>query len=138
MKPWITKGFIKSSKVKNKLYKKFLSCGTEESKTKYKYYRNRLNKLKTILKKNYYEQKFRILKGSIKQTWELINEIVKRKKKVPVNITEFKHNKSVTDGEEIVNRFNDYFANVGYDLARKINVDTSLTFKSYLKGNFMD
>ena len=98
-----------------------------------------LNKLKTILKKNYYEQKFKILKGSIKQTWELINEIVKRKKKVPVNITEFKHNnKSVTDGEEIVNRFNDYFANVGYDLARKINVDTSLTVKSYLKGNFMD
>ena len=62
------------------------------------------------------------------------NYLIHIKKK----ITEFKHNKSVTDGEEIANRFNDYFANVGYDLARKINVDTSLTFKSYLKGNFMD
>ena len=42
MKPWITKGFIKSSRKKNKLYKKYLSSGTEELKTKYKNYRNRL------------------------------------------------------------------------------------------------
>ena len=39
-KPWITKGFIKSSKIKNKLYKKILKNGNEELKAKYKYYRN--------------------------------------------------------------------------------------------------
>ena len=27
-KPWITKGFIKSSKIKNKLYKKILNNGS--------------------------------------------------------------------------------------------------------------
>ena len=51
MKPGITKGFIKCSQVKYKLYKKFLSSGTEESKTRYKIYRNRLTKIKNILKK---------------------------------------------------------------------------------------
>lgn len=139
MKSWITKGLIKSSRKKNKLYKKYLSSGTEELKTKYKNYRNRLNKLKIILKKSYYEQKFTILKGNIKQTWELINDIVQRKNKEPVNITEFKeNNKDVTDSKQIVNKFNNYFANVGSDLASKIKVDTNLTFKNYLKGNFMD
>jgi len=82
---------------------------------------------------------FKISERNIKQTWELINEIIKRKKKESLYITEFKYNNEpVTDCKEIVNRFNDYFANVGYDLARKRNVDTSSTFKSYLKGNFMD
>lgn len=97
------------------------------------------NKVSIILTKIYFEQMFKISEKSIKQTWELINEIIKRKKKESLYITEFKYNNEpVTDCKEIVNRFNDYFANVGYDLARKINVDTSSTFKSYLKGNFMD
>ena len=42
-KPWITKGFIKLSKIKNKRYKKILNNGNEELKARYKYYRNRLN-----------------------------------------------------------------------------------------------
>ena len=75
-----------------------------------------------------------MLKGSIKQTWQLIDDIIKRKKKKVLNITEFKqNNESVTDTKQIVNGFNDYFANIGSDLAKKINVDTNLTFKHYLK-----
>lgn len=45
-KPWITKGFIKSSKIKNKLYKKILNNENKELKAKCKYFRNRLSKLK--------------------------------------------------------------------------------------------
>ena len=56
-----------------------------------------------------------------------------------MGVTEFKLNKKiVTDQKQIVNRFNDYFANVGLELARKIHVDTNLTFKGYLKGNYKD
>ena len=47
-KPWITKGLIKSSKIKNKLYKKILNNGNEELKARYKYYRNHLSNLKNI------------------------------------------------------------------------------------------
>lgn len=46
----------------------------------YNYYRNRSNKLKNTLTKNYFKQKFKILKISIKQTWEFINEIIKIRK----------------------------------------------------------
>ena len=65
-KPWITKGLIKSSKIKNKLYKKILNNGNEELKARYKYYRNHLSNLKNILKRRYYEQKFDTAKGDIK------------------------------------------------------------------------
>ena len=101
-KPWITKGFIKSSKIKNKLYKKILNNGNEELKAKYKYYRNRLNKLKNILKRRYYEQKFDTAKSDIKQTWKLVNEVISRKKKDTVSSTEFKKdNEHITDKREL-------------------------------------
>ena len=89
-KPWITKGFIKSSRIKNMLYKKRLSNGNEEMKAKYKYYCNRLNKLKIILKKKYYERQFDTTKGNIEHTWKLVNDVLNRKKKETVHVTEFK------------------------------------------------
>ena len=137
-KPWITKGFIKSTRIKNMLYKKLLSKGNEEMKAKYKYYRNRLNTLKIILKKKYYERQFDTTKSNIKQTWQLVNDVLNRKKKETVHVTEFKKdNEPVTSRKEIVNRFNDYFVNVGPNLAKKITTNTNLAFKDYLKGSFI-
>ena len=44
-----------------------------------------------------------------------------RKKRQKMLQTEFKtDNEPVADGREIVNRFNDYFVNVGPNLAKKI------------------
>ena len=34
--------------------------------------------------------------------------------------------------------FNDYFVNVGPNLAKKITTNTNLSFKDYLKGSFID
>lgn len=134
-KPWITKGSIKSSKIKNKLYKKILNNGNEELKATYKYYCNRLNKLKNILKRRYYEQKFDTAKSDIKQTWKLVNEVISRKKDT-VSSTEFKKdNERITDKREIVNRFSEYFVNVRANLAKKITA-TNLSFISYLKGHY--
>ena len=115
-----------------------LNNENEELKAKYKYYRNRLNKLRNILKRRYYEQKFDTAKSDIKQTWKLVNEVISRKKKDTVSSTEFKKdNERITDKREIVNRFNEYFVNVGANLAKKITA-TNLSFISYLKGHYMD
>ena len=64
---------------------------------------------------------------------------INRKRKDTVSSTEFKKdNERITDKREIVNRFNEYFVNVGANLAKKITANTNLSFKSYLKGNYMD
>ena len=97
-----------------------------------------MNKLKNILKKKYYERQFEITNGNIKQTWQPINDVLNRKKKETENVTEFKtDNEPVTDRREIVNRFNDYFVNVGPNLAKKIAASANLSFKDYLKGSYM-
>ena len=98
-----------------------------------------MNKLKIILKKKYYELQFDITKRNIKQTWQLVNDVINRKKKETVYVTEFKKdNEHVTNRKEIVNRFNDYFVNDGPNLAKKITANTNLSFKDYLKGSFVD
>ena len=45
--PWITKGIMKSSKQKQKLYKKFLKLRTKENEVIYKAYKNLLEAIKT-------------------------------------------------------------------------------------------
>ena len=115
----------------------FLSNGNNQLNAKNKYYRNKLNKLKITLKKKYYERRLDITKGKRKQTWQI--DVVNGKNKEKVHFTEFKKdNEPVTDRKEIVNRFNEYFVNVGPNLSKKAPANTNFSFKNYLNGNFMD
>ena len=56
MKPWLTKGLLKSIKKKNALYKRFLSSPTVSPKQQYKCFRNNLNHLLRVAKRDYYDQ----------------------------------------------------------------------------------
>ena len=91
------------------------------------------------MKKTYYERKFENIKGDLKQTWKLINDLTKRNKQESVKETEFKvDNTLINDNKEIANKFNEYFLNVGPNLAKKIEVHTDAIFKSYLQGDYVE
>ena len=126
-KPWLTKGLLKSLKTKDKLYKKSIKTPTAENKFKFKQYRNKLNHLLRITKKRYYKTKF-----EARQTWALINEVINKKKSASILPDAFIHNnEEITDPVEIANKFNEYFTNVGPNLASKIpTVNTS--FKAFM------
>ena len=106
-KPWITKGLQKSIKTKSKLYKLFLQNPSFENDSKYKKYRNKLHHLLKLSKKNYYDCKFERAKGNIKQTWNLLSEIKKNKRKNRSRIpTSFSHNNiEIQDLIKIANKF---------------------------------
>ena len=61
-KPWVTKGTIKSIKVRDKLYKEFIrSKIRQECEYKYsafKKYRNKITGLLKISRQSYYENSF--------------------------------------------------------------------------------
>ena len=65
-KPWITKGLIKSIKIKNKLF-------YSGDKDKYKLYRNKILLLTRLSKKLYYHNYFETNLHNMKKTWEGIN-----------------------------------------------------------------
>ena len=131
-KPWLTQGLLKSLKTKDKMYRKSIKTPSTEDKFKFKQYRNKLNHLLRITKKRYYKSQSEGIKNNTRQTWTLINEVIK-KKSASILPDAFVHdNKEITDPVKIANNFNEYFTNVGPNLASKIpSVNTS--FKALMR-----
>ena len=136
---WITRGLIKSSKTKEKLYKKFIKKPTRNNEQNYKKYRNKLNHLTRIAKKNYYCKKFCQAQNDIKSTWKTINQLLdkqKSKSSLPRSFLN-DNNEEINDPNLIANNFNDFFVNVGPKLAKEFRHNTDEFYK-YLKGNYKD
>ena len=88
--PWISYGLLVSVRKKNKLYKQLVSKPSSARSEKYKAYKNKLNHLIRIAKRNYYESQFVRARNNIKDTWKLINEVINNKNTKQVLPSQFK------------------------------------------------
>ena len=131
--PWITKGIVKSSKWKQKLYEKFLKHRTREAELAYNSYKNLFESLKKKAKKKFYSEKVSKYKHDAKKTWcimkELVGKIKLKSSNLPRRITVNKVD--IFDERKIANEFNAFFTNIGSKLASKIP-NASTTFESYI------
>ena len=62
--------------------------------SQYKIYRNKLNHLIRISKRNYYDERFDSEKNNLRETWKLINEVINKKERPlcpPHLITQIKY-----------------------------------------------
>ena len=107
--------------MKKKLYKIFLKTKSNIVLNKLKYYRNKLNHLIKLSKRNYYNNYFSINKNNTKKTWQGITQIITTKpqriqspSKITVDGVE------ITDTNRISNEFNAFFVNIGSSLANSI------------------
>ena len=75
-RPWITKRIAKSSKKKQKLYKKVLKNRTPKNEETYKTYKNLFETIKKRSKKKFYSEKLRKFKGDARKTWSVMKEIL--------------------------------------------------------------
>jgi len=131
--PWITKCILKSINTKNKLYKKYLSSPTSTNLNKFKTFRNKLNSVIKKSKSSYFSEKFQKAKGDMRQTWKTINNVMGRGKKQNLpNKFKDKNGETITDPINIANEFNNFFVNVGPDLAANIQ-NTGKNYHEYLK-----
>ena len=95
-------------------------------------YRNKLNHLLKISKKQYYNDFFRDCNKDGKKIWKGIREIVRCKLSANERtITIAENGKEITDQKEISSKFNNYFANIGKDIASQIPF-TSKSSMDYL------
>ena len=114
-KPWISRGLLKSIKVKNALF----ASGNYE---KYKLYRNKILTLTRCSKKLYYQAYFNDHMSNIRKTWIGINQLLSRNKKrckpivAPPNV------------------LNDFFSSVGQTLAASVP-PANYHFSDYLPTN---
>jgi len=134
-KPWITTSILNSVIRKQKLYKRYLQTKSQDNKNRYIKYKNKLTKIIRAAERKYYLDKFNNVKESIKDTWKLINNVLRDnvQSNTRSKITEVKDNNfSLTEPSEIANKFNEYFCNIGPNLAKKIPLVPDKTIKDTL------
>ena len=133
---WITKGLIKSSKRKQRLYEKFLKHRSYQNEIAYKTYKNLFESIKNKSKKSYYSEQINKYKNDSRKTWNVIKEVI-GKTKIKKNIIPLKlveNNIEIKDEHLIADTFNKCFVNIGPNLALNID-DSDISFKSYLEVN---
>jgi Reverse transcriptase (RNA-dependent DNA polymerase) len=128
---WMTKGLMKSCITKSKLYGTYCKNKTEKNRKKYITYRNKLKILVRKAEQKFYSDKFTSAIGNIRETWKVINRAMKNKPKTDVPDHFIVNGVKVENKREIVNGFNDYFINIGAQLASSIPVSDTL-FSDYL------
>ena len=143
LKPWITPGIKKSIEMKNTLFKKYLKNKSPYYCTKYKYYRNKLNKVLNASKKMYYNNYFTQNSLQIKNIWKGIRELISHKaivRNIPSKLI-LPDNTEINDSKDLANTFNKYFASIGKRLGHSTSttsISSALDFMdSPLKNSFV-
>ena len=141
-KPWLTAALRESIKVKNKLYvNRHKGNNPDERCAQYKIYRNKLHYLLRAAERRHYQNLLYEHKSNVKKSWQILKMVINKKKTSPV-CTKFKCNDGIiNDKNEISDKFNKFFVNVGVSLAAAIapsnknpleymKNDTSITFQN--------
>ena len=116
------------------MYIKFLKNRTSDNEERYKKYKNRLTSVLRNCEKGYYSNLLAKYRNNIKETWKILNGIIKGKRGSSSDYPDsFIHaNTIIKDKKGIVNGFNDFFVNVGPNLAAKIPQTEHASIYDYL------
>ena len=139
LNPWMTSGILQSIKFRDKLYKKLKS--TKPDSNQYNILDNELKSFCTILQKSkriakimYYQKQFERYKSDMRKTWATINEIISKKLKKTGFPKHFLDNdRIITDDKDIANCFNNFFTNIGPNLAQDIPSPPNKAYTDFLK-----
>ena len=131
---WMTKGLRNACKKKNLLYKKFLEKRTTTAQNKYKKYRNKLTSILRQTEKQFYHDQLNNHKDDIKNTWKIINTALNKQYKTHCIPNKFVHEgKEIIGNKNIANSINQYFVNIGPELAKNINKVKGLNHRHFMK-----
>ena len=135
--PWLTDDLRNSINHKNKLYVKSKKHDTAFNKIQYHEYKSSLQQQLKNTEKQYYNDLIEKNKTNMRKTWEVIKSVI-GKKKQSLKYSEFiVDGKTTNDPNVIANKFNEYFAHIGPNLAKNIP-GNSTSFSQYLKKSYME
>lgn len=123
-KPWISPEIIALCKTRDTLYKRWRNNPRNKSyELQYKQFRNVLNKNINNIKCEFYKNQFANAKNDPKKTWNILNEILGRKKKSidEVIINNFPANKT---SKAIAEDFSDHFSSQALKIVHSCNSRT--------------
>ena len=134
-KQWITAGIKISSKVKNRLYKKWIIKRRLSDKMKYDNYVKIFKKCVAQSRADYYKEIFSDRTQSIKNMWNHMGHIINpdKHRNHMNSIERLKiDNQLVSDPQQIADKINNYFCSVGEHLANSLPV-SKRPFSDYMQ-----
>ena len=115
---WMTNE-IKKQSYRDYLKKKAISLNSVNYFQAYKQCKNQVNKCIKQRKRTYYNSKLANSNNS-KESWQTMNELLNRKSKTTKINQIIINDKAIVGDEEIANKFNEYFSEMGKKLAEEI------------------
>ena len=124
--PWITKGLRVSIKQKHILKNILEKNPTADNKMNYKRHRNALTSLMRTTERRYNEDQLELYKNDLRKVWKIMKEVIgKTNDSRKQDLEMFVDGSISKDPKTIVNAFNDYFVDIGPQLASRINSDVN-------------
>jgi len=137
-KAWITTALLKSSKIKSKLYKKWLETKDQQDEIKYKQYKKTFRKVALEAEEIYYREMFDTRTNSVKKLWRNFNTVcfLQKSNYKTNNISKLiVKGSNLTDDNNISNWINNYLSTIGEKLDEELSQQTinfnTHDFKSY-------
>src|SRR5271163_3237209 len=134
---WMTKSLVRACLKKSNLYKLYRKSGSDVDKDKYKTYKKNLEGLLNTAEKTYYYDRFKCLCGDLRKTWKLIGDLTGKVQRENIAGSFIVNGVTITDKQEIVEKLNDYFVNIGSLFATSIQ-PSSLHFSDYIKKTYLN
>lgn len=128
-KPWMTNGIVKSICTRDTLFQQHIKRPQDiEIKNQYINYRNKINSLVKKAKSKYLKNlMYNTEKVDSKKLWEGVKTITNNSTKCNKEIKYILKNATkITNKSEMAKQFNNYYANVGHNLAQKIDYSPPL------------
>ena len=134
IKPWISKDIVSYIKKRHHYY--ILYRKNIMSKKAYCDYRNFVSSKIKMAKKKFYEEKFNLAKNNIKETWKIINNVLKPKQKNRKNVINkiIVNDEMHSDVNYIANSFNNFFINIGKTITESVEDHDPEDHKNYLNN----
>ena len=136
--PWLTSAIKKEIRERDRLKHLAIKHKSDNYWNAYKSLRNRITAALREAKTAYYKLEFEKVKHDRKQAWNTVNKILNRKKNSPdINCIETQIGE-INNPSELADCFNDYFTNIGSDIAKSMpNSDRNFTdYLSKATSNF--
>ena len=131
--PWLTREIKELIHNRDKLKRKAIITKQDIDWQEYKSYRNKVNIALRQTKVNYYRNKIALQKDNPKDAWRTINNLLgKTRNNTVVNELKLNDASYKYSPEEIAEAFNNYFTNIGPNLAH-VMADSSVSFESFIK-----
>ena len=132
-KPYITSGIKVSIKTRNKLYHKFLNNKNEINEGIWRRFRNKTRTIITRAQEMYYNKLLKSHQNSSRQLWNTFGKILNKNKQNKRKIGSLNINgDKISDPQTITDSFNNFFSQIGDNLAANFAGNNTNEYKKYL------